>query len=414
MKYKILIALEILFLFCGGCNRMPEPIENSDDSSMENVSISVGNFDEVPVGVVCSVNGEYISHSEIESVYDQFDGRYSYNKILGDSILEVLAIQLAPKYGLTVNDDEVQAAITMYKNQYPTFYDAAMEVNTSEEFINKIKTNLLFSKVKEYVCSHIISTKENVTQTELLSFKQRYGLIEHLKEYSDEVVISSLWHDIQNFLFLEWGEALKKEAEIIFYNPNDTTDVFRFNELSFNCLEENGRLYFDPETTYVDTWTFDDAIKYIGYDFRPSNIPEGLQCIVDCDKDYKFTVIYNSDGSMAYDVLRIDYEEYLETSESQESKLTVQVSKQEIWTDAPVATNEEEKMSIVGGVEVVLAGKKLPYGPYIETDDGDKIPSGYCDVLVAQFNKEGIYYRITTENIEMDEFIKILYSVTKD
>lgn len=365
----------------------------------------------VPDGAICSVNGEYIFDIEITSIYEQFDGEYSYNKILDDSIIELLVVQKAPEYGFTVSDDEIQSAVLAYKTNFPTFYESALEVNTEKQFQSKLKTTLLFEKVKDYVCHNIISNKENITQTELLSFKQSCGLIDHLDEYNDETVIISLWSDIQNYLFLEWANGLKPSAEIIYYAPNDTDSMFQFNQLSSKFSTEVNRLYFDPETTYKETWTFDEAVSYFGRDFRPSYIPDGLNSIMDYEDDFRFTVLNNINGSIAYDVLMLNYENDFKSNEPLEKALTLQVSKQEIWTDAPVTNETGETKSIIDGTEVVLAEKQLPYGPYLDSSDGTKIPSGYYTMLVAQFYHENIYYRITSKNIDRNEFIKILYSI---
>ncbi len=406
MKHRLLALVVTLLFFCASCAYQNDlPASESESSTISNLPTNI------PKGVVCSVNGEYIYDSEITDVYRQFDGKYTYNKILNDSIIELLVVQKSSEYGLAVSDDELQSAISYYESQYPSFYNAALETNTKDQLEKKLKATLLFSKTKKYVCQNIISNKENITEAELYSFQQSYGLTEHLSEYSNETIIYSLWDDIQNYLFSEWSNSLKSNAQIIFFNPDDpNSEIFYFAPLPPESVEL--KVNFDDNIgTRKEQITFNEAVSYIGHDFRPTYVPSDLQCILDFDKSHVFELVYDPDNSVAYDVFTITYEEDFKSSDPLEKLLSIQISKQQPVGDSLPISNSTFVQSVVGNTCIELGEAEISYGPYIETSDKISIPAGYSQVFISRFFVDGVFYRITAQNIDRTEFIKIISSI---
>ena len=57
---------------------------------------------------IVSVNGYYISASDINTVYEECkDSGVSYEKIVEDSILEILVAQKSAEYGIKLSEKEL-------------------------------------------------------------------------------------------------------------------------------------------------------------------------------------------------------------------------------------------------------------------------------------------------------------------
>ena len=50
----------------------------------------------------------------------------------------------------------------------------------------------------------------------------------------------------------------------------------------------------------------------------------------------------------------------------------------------------------------------MPYGPY---DPETHEPSGYYDLYVAEFEKDGIEYQVVAEQISKSELVKVVSSI---
>ena len=59
--------------------------------------------------------------------------------------------------------------------------------------------------------------QEKFTEQNIKNFIAKYKLSEQLKEYSMEQIKKSLKKEIEDYLFDEWVDDIKKEVNIVYY-----------------------------------------------------------------------------------------------------------------------------------------------------------------------------------------------------
>ena len=80
-----------------------------------------GNLRSPTEEILVTVNNEEILESEISYVYRQYENtNITFDKIVEDSILEILAIQQAANFGITVSEEDIDDSILIFQNQYPS------------------------------------------------------------------------------------------------------------------------------------------------------------------------------------------------------------------------------------------------------------------------------------------------------
>lgn len=163
--------------------------------------------------VLVTVNGEPILKAEIDPVYEEYiESDITYEQIIEDTIDEILVIQQAPKYKLSVSETDVDESIEFYKITYPEMYQELSETYTEKEIRKKLKDRLLFSMVRDYAIEHICLVDHQLIQT----FTKAYGLEEQLKGYTDEQIKYTLDSELQDFAVKQWTKDLRKQAEIVY------------------------------------------------------------------------------------------------------------------------------------------------------------------------------------------------------
>lgn len=198
MKIRYLIFFILIIISCSSCS-MKESTKVSDDT-------------------LVSVNGDVIMKLEIDEVYNQTDGKISYDKIVEDSIIELLVIQEAANYNINISEEELTEAFQSYKNNFPQYYEESLKIYSDEEIKNKLRNTNMFLKTKSYICENILHTPETITTKEYKGFLIKFGLEEYMQQYSQEFVVENLWSDIEEYLFLEWANNLRTDAEITYSN----------------------------------------------------------------------------------------------------------------------------------------------------------------------------------------------------
>ncbi len=177
------------------------------------------NYNKVPKQDDClvSVNGEEILKKEIDLVYKQFaNSGVQYDEILNNSIDEVLVIQHAKEFGIPeITESEVQKQLQDYKSQYPDLYNEAVNVYGVDELYKGQENRMMYDRVKKYVMSNVLQDK--FTDQTANNFIAKYKLSEQLEGYSMEQIKKSLKKEIKEYLFNEWVDDIKKNANIVYY-----------------------------------------------------------------------------------------------------------------------------------------------------------------------------------------------------
>lgn len=165
---------------------------------------------------LATINGEKILKREIDLVYRQFeDSEIEYEEILNNSIDEVLVIQKAKDFKIEVSNSEVESRIQEYKEMYPDLYNEAVDIYGVKELYKGQRNRIIYNKVKAYVMSNIIG--EDISDRTVSDFIDKYNLKSQLEDYTTAQIKSSLHSELEEYLFENWIEDIKKEADIVIY-----------------------------------------------------------------------------------------------------------------------------------------------------------------------------------------------------
>lgn len=85
--------------------------------------------------------------------------------------------------------------------------------------------------------------------------------------------------------------------------------------------------------------------------------------------------------------------------------MLIEVSKNKIPESDVIYEAEKVKVSKIKNTELTVGSYKDPYYK------GEKEPAGYSENYIAEFISGNVGYRIKSENISQEEFIKILLSM---
>ncbi len=149
--------------------------------------------------------------------------------------------------------------------------------------------------------------------------------------------------------------------------------------------------YYSPELYDNITWTDAQAAEYFGKDFSALPfMPDDLSY-----KGNNHTVIFDKNGNIEKDWCYFRYDKGYGGS-----VVNLSVSKKGVPYDCVYATEDE-----VGASRCITPGVDVSY--YMYAHDKDTV----LPLCVADFEKDGIYYRLEAENLEFDKFCDILISI---
>lgn len=178
--------------------------------------------------------------------------------------------------------------------------------------------------------------------------------------------------------------------------------------LHFNKLESVNKTDFstNPDKE-AQTWTQEQVFEYLGKDPRPAQIPNDLVFIG--GENSQYTVFLEKNGEVAWDSFDFTY---LAPSDQDydplRRSLNVSVSKGKLPLTDTVIDFDKAQESTLNGISLHLGYSAVEYGPY---DEKTKEAAGTFDEYVAEFMKDGIGYRIISQNLTQEEFIHALLSI---
>lgn len=196
--------------------------------------------------------------------------------------------------------------------------------------------------------------------------------------------------------------------------PTLLTDVMIFNEVT----EEAGaaRLYFDPEIYDEIKLDKSDILEYFGRELTPAYIPEGLTPSA-WNEQGTTVFVKKEDGQIAYDHVWFSF--YHDYYEDGSPKLTEDIAATKGFSlivsrlgypfECGIYSNLGGKSTTdIKGTPVAFSHRSAPYGPY---DPETHEPSGFYDEYIAEFETDGVFYRIVTHQLPADELIIIVGSI---
>jgi len=162
-------------------------------------------------------------------------------------------------------------------------------------------------------------------------------------------------------------------------------------------------------------WDREAVARYYGRPLAPSYVPEGLT--PNNPEDSTLVVIRKADGAVVWDTVYHGYYEIFGAWEDGSPRtidercvshgFTVAASRVGL-TDCCVYSYDEVKQSDIAGVPVTIGYSSMSHGPY---DPDTHEPAGYYDLYVAEFTLDGIQFKVTADEMELEDVVKIVASV---
>lgn len=176
------------------------------------------------------------------------------------------------------------------------------------------------------------------------------------------------------------------------------------------------RLYYDPEQFDVDVrWDSKAVTQYYGRVLAPSCVPEGL---TPTNPDGSaLVVIRREDGAVAWDTIYFGFYQLFGTWDNGSPRFIdencvqhgIQITASRLGLmGCCVYRYDEVKQSDIAGVPVTIGYRPMSYGPY---DPDTHTPAGYYDLYVVEFTLDGIQFKVTAEEMELDEVVKVAASI---
>lgn len=208
--------------------------------------------------------------------------------------------------------------------------------------------------------------------------------------------------------------AENSTPEVIAIIHAPLADEIIINEVT----EEVGgaRLYFDSAIYDEIKLDKSDILEYFGRELTPAYIPEGLTPSA-WNEQGTTVFVRKEDGQIAYDHVWFSF--YHDYYEDGSPKLTediaatkgfsLSVSRLGYPFECGIFSNLDGKGTTdINGTPVAFSHRSAPYGPY---NPETHKPSGYYDEYIAEFETDGVFFRIVTYQLPADEIIRIVASI---
>lgn len=190
-----------------------------------------------------------------------------------------------------------------------------------------------------------------------------------------------------------------RTKDLVCFHLNDRLDhvkeqVLKYRESCYlnqiDGIANAAPLYLDPAKHYTEDWNNEKVTQYLGIDL--SNLGSEFEYI----GEQNHTVTYRNDGTLVRDLMGFSYK-------YSGSEFTVAVSKLSLPYDCIYALEESKKTNVgteKGSVEVLFAGAA-----------GGENATENQTLIVADFELNGVNYRVKAENISLTSFYNFVRSI---
>jgi len=188
-------------------------------SSYANETSVISNYENILV----RVNDDFVYRERVDLVYLDHEGTtVTYERIINDTILELLVVQQAPRFGISLSDEELQNIMESFEEIEPEFFNDAVETFGINELREKLRIRNIFSTTKDYVIDNILFPNGEISSETIRWFAEANDLAEQFAQFTDEEILDELRREIVEFTFRQWMEELREDADIEFigFNPS--------------------------------------------------------------------------------------------------------------------------------------------------------------------------------------------------
>ena len=163
-----------------------------------------------------------------------------------------------------------------------------------------------------------------------------------------------------------------------------------------------GKPYFDPDTTYRETWTAAEAEAYIGRSLTPHYLLPGLSRAGSGGA----TVVRNNDGSLACDIVVESYRSQTEGYDPLQKTFTVRATRLFTTPGYLIGWPEgDQGQTVLGETAIRLGHQTVAYY------NGGEEPAGYTNRYVAEFSVGGAQFQVVSNNLSQREFLAMALSL---
>lgn len=169
--------------------------------------------------VVAIVNGENIYAYNIEILYEQAAGEYSYREILNDLIDEQVVLTQTEGLGIKFTDEELRNAVLEFKSDFPEIYKHGVHLYGEAEYNKGIERQ----KIYKAVFQHIVNKKvSNSIKNDFYTFMtDKY---EPLCSATKEEIIEKYKEEFHLYIFDCWLLKQRKNAIIKIISQEEKYD----------------------------------------------------------------------------------------------------------------------------------------------------------------------------------------------
>lgn len=184
-------------------------------------------------------------------------------------------------------------------------------------------------------------------------------------------------------------------------------DTVIWNTLERQSSDRNIAL---PEN-WEKRWMSADALtRYFGRSFPKTLGPLDLLPHPNNESDRAF--FFTPEGKAGYDRIHYFFAEDPESTDYLPlmRSFSVNISRLSLEDDCIYIEEKDMKPSLISGCLVQLGKRKMSYGPY---DPDTHKPSGYTDFLLATWEKDGVLYEVTADNLTCGEVVDIVRTLLR-
>ena len=356
--------------------------------------------------VIATVNGVPIYEYEVENAlsrYKEID--ITRQDIITTAAKEILVVQEAERLSVIIDSKDINQRVKSLKEEYPEFYELAIkQYKTVSAYKEALEYKMIYDKVKEKIITDYLEI--NPLSEEILKQKMiQEGIVSKTdfnnSKYDDQkkLFIKQNNENQGNRYFEEWTNFLLNTANIVVHpivDEHKETVIPLNSELYFNQIEkaESAKMKL-PEGAYKSAIELEEYISYLGYDPRPTWLPEDMK-----ELERLVQLWYYENDDILDSSCRFYYSDYF--GDSKAKRIDIDVDKGKL-PNTDISILGEEKTSYINNIEIIMGHMVM-----------DKIYDANNDLYYAEFIYNGIGYRITAENgVTQEEFIKVLKSIIR-
>jgi len=127
--------------------------------------------------IAATVNGENIYVHQLDLVVNQLPyGEVSRMEILENTINELVIIQEAERFGISISEDEVAQIMYSYQSMFPEIFEDAIEIFGHEEFSFGLRQRNLHTITRDFIVENEIIPNIEISDDILLDHLRNIGM----------------------------------------------------------------------------------------------------------------------------------------------------------------------------------------------------------------------------------------------